>query len=393
MKKHQSIQKIAENSGVSTTTVYRYLNGSQQIAPHTAEKIRQAMEHILPDSGPEEPDKTTIGEVARLAQVSTATISRVLNNSPLVHPNTREKVIRAIKELDYQPNRVARYLRKKETQLLGIMIPDITNLFFASVVKGIEETAHEQGYEVILINTNYCRQRERDCFQALVERRIEGLCFMSNYLDEDKLAWLDERQIPYIIISRSITEREDVPFINIDNVRGGLDATRYLIGLGHTRIAMVAGDFQDKASSMDRITGYKEALQEAGLEFRPQYLKEGDFTLAKGARLTRELLSLPDPPTAIFAVSDMTAIGVIQTAIKAGYEIPQDLSVVGFDNLDIAGYYNPPITTIAQPINSLGQEAARILIKIIEEKTVNPKQILLPHRLLVRKSCGPPRNG
>ncbi|AZR74832.1 hypothetical protein BBF96_05275 [Anoxybacter fermentans] len=325
-------------------------------------------------------------EVAKLAGVSKATVSRVLNKSDLVQPETREKVIWAMEKLNYKPNMIARYLRKQETELIGIILPDMSNPFYSKVLKGIEEVAYKFGYDVVLMNTNYSEEREKNSFKTLLERRAEGVLFMCHRLDNEKMKWLEEFTLPSVIISRTIRNNHKIPFVNIDNVQGGYDATRYLISLGHRKIAMISGPFDDENSSLDRIAGYIKAISEANIPFNDHYLKEGDFTFVTAEKLVKELLTLPDPPTAIFAVSDETAIGAIRGALDLGYKVPEDLSIIGFDNLEIASYYNPTLTTIAQPMTEMGRRATQILINIIEKRLIKELQVILPHKLIVRES-------
>ncbi len=386
MKNKITIEDIAKDANVSTATVSRYMNTPSIVASETAERIRKSVEKLNYDPERKVPKNATIEEVAQLAKVSKATVSRVLNKSNLVGYKTKNKVLHAIDELNYQPNLIARYLRKQETKLLGIVLPDISNPFYSKVLKGIEEIACSLEYDVVLMNTNYSEERELNSIQTLIERRVEGFCFMCHHLDEEKMEFLEKSGMPYVMISRTVYTNSNIPFVNIDNIRGGYDAASYLISQGHRRIAIITGPGDDECSSVDRFTGYRQALQEANIPINPDYLKEGDFTFARAQELAIELLTLDEPPTAIFAVSDETAIGAIRGAISLDYRVPEDLSIFGFDDLEMAQFYNPTISTIAQPMEDMGRKAAQILINIVEKKPVEQIQLILPHEVIVRES-------
>ncbi len=382
-----TIEYIAREAEVSTATVSRYLNSPEKVAFQTAERIKKVIQKYNYQPGKKNRSNVvTVNDVAELAGVSKATVSRVLNNSNLVGEDTRKAVLEAIEELNFLPNMVARQLRKQATKLIGIILPDISNSFYSKVLKGIEEIAYNLEYDVVLMNTNYSEEREAKYLQTLMERRAQGFCFMCHRLDENKIKMLESLPLPYVLISRSVANYPQIPFVNIDNVSGSYDATKHLISLGHKKIAIIAGPPYDECSSLDRIEGYKKALEEANLLFRDDYLKLGDFTFATAEKVARELLELPDRPTAIFAISDETAIGAIKAANGLGYRIPEDISIMGFDNLEIASFYHPTISTIAQPMVEMGKKSAQILINIIEKRKDNEIQLILPHKLVIRES-------
>lgn len=378
---------IAKEAGVSTATVSRYFNEADRVTPDTAQRIKSAVEKLGYSPGQRPVIKTTtIDEVAKLASVSKATVSRVLNNSNQVLDKTRAEVLQAMEKLNYQPNMTARYLRRQETKLIGIVLPDISNPFYSKVLKGIEEVACSLEYDVVLLNTNYSEEREKKCLQTLSERRAGGFCFMCHRLNDEKVKHLEKFGLPYVMISRTISHYPHIPFVNVDNVRGGYDATRHLIDLGHRQIGIIAGPSDDECSSLDRVAGYKLALLEAGIPFRPEYVGEGDFTYGLGEKLAKELMTLPEPPTAIFAVSDEMAIGAIKGLRSIGLSIPEDVSIIGFDNLEMSYYSNPPLSTIAQPMTEMGRKAAEILTALIEHRPLEKVQVVLPHTLMSRES-------
>lgn len=386
MKDVVTIEDIARDAKVSTATVSRYMNTPNKVAVQTKKRIQESIERLGYQPGKKVTKGPTIDEVARRARVSKATVSRVLNKSNLVGWQTKRRVLQEMKKLNFQPNMIARQLRKQETKLLGVVLPDISNKFYAKVLKGIEEVVYCLEYDVVLLNTNYSDQRELRHLQTLCERRADGFCFMCHHLNEEKIIQLKNFGLPYVVISRTLFNHPEIPFVNIDNLRGGYDATQYLISLGHTRIAIIAGPKDDQCSSLERILGYQLALKKADIQFNQEYLKEGDFTYARAEIVVKELLTLDNPPTAIFAISDQTAIGAIKGALSLGYSVPKDLSIMGFDNLDIARFYNPSISTIAQPMVEMGHQAAKILIDIIEKRNPEQIQVILPHSLIIRQS-------
>ena len=388
MKRYTTIADIAAKAEVSTATVSRYLNSPDKVASNTAQKVEKAIQVLgyTPGRQKKKPSKNaTMAQVANKAGVSKATVSRVMNDSNLVQEQTRQKVLEAMKDLNYRPNMIARNLRKQKTKMLGIILPDISNPFYSKVLTGIENVACDAGYEIVLMNTNYNEEREARNFQTLMERRAEGVLFMCHHLDEKKIQWLKKYSLPFVLISRNV-EDDQIPYVNIDNFKGGYDATRHLISLGHKKIGLISGPFSDESSSLDRIAGYMKALDQADIKFKEDYLREGDFTFRTSQRLVKELLSLPEPPTAIFAVSDETAIGAIKGAKELGISVPQDLSIVGFDNLELSYFYNPALTTIAQPMTQMGKRSTEILLNIIENKKVDEFQVILPHKLIERDS-------
>lgn len=387
MKNMITIEDVARDAQVSTATVSRYFNSPDQLAPRTKEKVKQSINKLGYQPGKKRlSNAITIAQVAELADVSKATVSRVLNKSKLVDSQTREIVVKAMEKLNYQPNMIARHLRRQETKLIGIILPDISNSFYSKVLKGIEEIAYSLEYDVVLMNTNYSEAREEKSLKTLLERRAEGFCFMCHRLTDEKIQKLENIGLPYVMVSRTVTGYSHIPFVNIDNQLGGYDATKYLISLGHKKIGIIAGPGDDECSSEGRLLGYYQALSEMNIRVDSNYVKEGNFSFARAEMLARQILNLNNPPTAIFAISDETAIGVIRAAIDLGYRVPNDLSVIGFDNLELAKFYYPSLTTIAQPMVELGRKSVRILTNIIEKKPNDEIQVILPHKLIVRES-------
>jgi LacI family transcriptional regulator len=326
---------------------------------------------------------STIRNVAKKSGVSTTTVSHVLNGTRFVSPDVKKRVLTAIQELDYQPNSLARSLRKKETQSLGLILPDSTNQYFAEIQSGVEKAAYEQGYSVILCNTGGDQNKENLYVNILRYKRMDGILFISAGSETKVLL---EEKIPLILIDRDMPDLE-VDTVMADNFQGGYLATQYLIRLGHKRIGCITGP-EGIISSGRRIAGYRSALEEAGFAFDPQLICAGDFHAASGKIATSRLLNLPKPPTAIFTFNDLMAVGAIQAAVDLKRVIPRDLALVGFDDIELASYIQPPLTTIRQPKQEMGLLAVEMLINRIHDHTLPIKKVTLPVSLIKRESCG-----
>ncbi|NOZ27846.1 MAG: LacI family transcriptional regulator [Chloroflexi bacterium] len=326
----------------------------------------------------------TIKDVAKRAGVSVTTVSHVLNETRYVSPELVARVWEAVEALNYQPNAVARSLRRKRTHTLGMIIPDNSNPFFAEVARGIEDVCFDLGYNVILCNSDQDPQKERRYIDLLTEKRVDGIVFVAAGDRAEHLEAVLTRRVPVVVIDR---ELQDVQCDRVltDNRTGGRQATEHLIQRGRTRIACIAGP-SDVTPSWERVWGYQDALTEAGLPFDEQLIRRGNFQAASGYRAMRELLALSDPPTGVFACNDMMAIGAICAISEAGLRIPEDIAVVGFDDIALASYTNPPLTTVAQPRQEIGRLAAEMLIERISNRSRPPQRHLLETWLVVRQS-------
>ncbi|REJ34746.1 MAG: LacI family transcriptional regulator [Bacillota bacterium] len=326
----------------------------------------------------------TMKDVARLAGVSTATVSRILNDPDAGRPETRRRVVAAVKKLGYEPNVSARNLRIRRTATIIVVLPDINNPFFSFIVRGIEDVAHEQGFSVLLCNTDNDLERELQYTKIIGRRGADGAIFLTARVSSPHILTMAAR-VPVVLACEYIEGA--VSQVSIDNVAAALDATRHLIQLGHKRIAYVNGP-PDVVLSRDRLRGYTLALKQAGLPIEEELIVPGTFYLESGVEAARRLLSLDDPPTAVFCANDEMAIGFIKEAYAMGRQVPDDVAVVGFDDIRFAAFYRPALTTIAQPMYEIGQRAARLLLDQIAGKAQGPESIVLPHRLVVRESCG-----
>lgn len=325
----------------------------------------------------------TMVDVARQSRVSIATVSRVLNDSPhKVNRRTRERVLRAIKVLDYRPNALAKGLLIKKTMTIGVIIPDISNPYYAEIVRGIQDLADPHGYAVMLQNTDRREDRIIKYIYLLREKAVDGVIFSGGILHAEKvLDALKELRERVVVIGR---HRADFPAVMIDNVDGAAQATRHLIECGHRRIGFINGPGKS-TTAKDRFQGYKNALAHHGLRFHPDLVKKGDFTFPSGYRLAGEFLAQRRQPTAIFAANDQMAFGAIKAAREHGLSIPRELAVAGFDNVPLSSFFIPPLTTMEVPMYDLGVAAMQLLVDLMSGKT-SEKLKLFSTRLVVRES-------
>ncbi len=331
----------------------------------------------------------TIRDVARVAQVSMSTVSHVINGTRYVAPKTRERVLQAMAELNYSPNRLARSLRNNRTLTLGVLLPNSANPFFAEVLLGIENVCFERGYNIIMGNASDDPQRELEYLQVLLSRQVDGILLISTGAYNESLALLASHETPVVMVDRTA----DIPTVDeilTANKQGGLLATEYLLGLGHRRIGCITGPSY-LTPSAERVEGYAEALEAAGIAVDAALVVNGDFLHESGYRACQQMLALPDPPTAIFACNDLMAVGAICALHEAGLAVPDDVSVVGYDDIPLASYTVPRLTTIAQPAREIGQLAAERLIARLQHNSTPPAHQRLPVHLVVRDSCKPLR--
>ncbi|MFP4016470.1 MAG: LacI family DNA-binding transcriptional regulator [Halanaerobiales bacterium] len=325
----------------------------------------------------------TIRDVAEKAGVSIATVSRVLNKQVSVSPETRARVEKAISELNYQPNYLGRNLRRAETKIILVILQNISNPFYSKVVEGIEDVGHRYGYNIMICNTDSEAERERSYLDLLVNRLVDGVILMEPEIESDELTRIGNNYP--VVQCCEYKEGADVPHISIDNIAAGYTAVNHLIKLGHKRIGMISG-YNRLLSAMQREKGYKKALKEADIEYEEGLMKYGSYGFTGGFRATKELLQMDNPPTAIFAISDITAIGAIKAIKESDLRIPEDIAVVGFDNTSIASMYDPQLTTISQPRYKLGKVSMEILMDLIKNGNVPSREIYMEHELIIRES-------
>jgi LacI family transcriptional regulator len=333
--------------------------------------------------------RTTIRDVATHAGVSPMTVSRVINESPRVSSETRRRVQAAIAELGYVPNRLARSLIQRRTGALGLIVPDVANPFFTLVVRGAEEVAWRAGYHVILANTEADLERERGYLEDMLAFQVEGL-LIAPVSDRSRphLRLLTRHNVPFVLIDRSIAGFE-TDLVQGDSIDGARQLIEHLIGLGHRRIAMIT-ETSEVSTARDRLRGYRDALERAGIEFEPELVAVSSATEVRGAHdATFALLDLPEPPTAIFAVNNITAVGVAEAARERGLEIPRDLALVCFDDIEHASRLHPFLTVMAQPAETFGTIATQLLLDRLAGRAAGRRRIVvLPADFVVRESSG-----
>lgn len=327
----------------------------------------------------------TIRDVAELAGVHPSTVSRVINNDSRISEKTKNKVLLIIKKLEYTPNAIARGLKIKRTYTLGMLIPDITNPFFAEIARGVEDAANANGFNIILCNTDDKLKKERIYLEILKGKRVDGLILGTAHIKDKSIIELEKKKFPYILLSRNI-EGLDKNCVIVDDVAGGIMVTEYLIKLGHRRIAHITGPPTVRAAN-NRLEGYKFALEKHQIEYHEELVKEGDFRIKGGYQVMKRFLKLAEPPTAIFAANDLLALGAMQAIQREKYHIPEDFCIIGFDDIRLASFVYPPLTTIRQPMLEMGALAVKMLLKIIEEGEFNQRKIVLKSKLIIRESC------
>jgi LacI family transcriptional regulator len=329
----------------------------------------------------------TISDVASRAGVSPATVSRVIQGAKNVNPATRERVQLAIEELGYVPSAVARSLRSKRTRSLALIVSDVTNTFWTTVARGVEDVAQRHGYSVLLCNSDENLAKQDQYLDFVIGQQVDGVIIAPFDADARHLDKLRRRNIPTVIVDRRI-DGWDVDSVSSDSLSGARALVQHLIGLSHRRIAAISGP-AITSTAEDRVAGYCMALVEAGIPLDPRLIKRGEYRNATGKEFTHELLDDGLEPTAIFAANNLIAMGVVDAVEERGLQIPQDLALVCFDDLPNASHLFPFLTVVAQPVYDLGMNAAQLLLsRLASQVPLQPRQVVLPVRLIVRHSCG-----
>ncbi|PLR78472.1 LacI family transcriptional regulator [Bacillus sp. V3-13] len=324
-----------------------------------------------------------IADVAKMANVSTATVSRVISNSEPVKRETREKVLHAIEKLKYQPNVLARQLRRMETKTILVVVPDITNTFFSNVLRGIEAIAGENSYQVLLGDTGNIIDREYGYFDILRQRKADGMILLTARSNQQMLEEIAE-EYP-IVLACEYFEGSKLPTVSIDNVSSARKATEHLISLNHTRIAHISGPL-NVVVGRDRLKGFQQAMIQHSLPVESYLIQEGDFSYESGFNLMMKFLALENPPTAVFAGNDEMAMGAIKAVKSKGLSVPEDISVVGFDDIKFASIFEPALTTISQPTYDIGKRAMKLLLQLINSDELEKQQYMLSDKLVIRDS-------
>lgn len=326
----------------------------------------------------------TIREVAKKAGVSSTTVSHVINHTRFVSEDVSERVRSAMDELGYRPNALARSLRRGETKTLGLIMPDSANPFFAEIAKEIEKTVFSSGYSLILCNTNGDLEREKFYTEVLLAKQVDGVIFVAAGDETESLLQLVNRKLPMVVVDRYFGDLP-VDIVLTNNYLGGYNATRHLIEQGHRRIAVICGP-SNVTPSADRVRGYRSAMQDSGLEVDEELVAAGNFDSESGLKCARQLLDVKTPPTAIFACNDLMAIGAVRAVSENGLRIPEDMALVGFDNIELASYTVPALTTIDQREGLLGKTAGEMLIERIQTPSKEHHRVVIDNQLIIRES-------
>jgi LacI family repressor for deo operon, udp, cdd, tsx, nupC, and nupG len=338
----------------------------------------------------EEERRPTLDDVARLAQVSTATASRALSNPQMVAAKTRKAVLDAAARTGYRTNLLARSLRKQASHSVLVLVPNLDNQFYPEIIRGIEQAAHERDYAVMLGFTAHEASRETSYVDLVRRRRADGILILDASL-RNLIAAGEAFRLPAV----QVIERMpgvDLPFVKIEDHAAALEAVRYLTALGHRRIGHLMGR-RVYSVTPDRLAGYRQALEEAGITFDESLVGEGNFNFERGMDATDRLMRASDPPTALFCANDDSALGAMKRLADLGLRVPDDVSVVGFDDIDAAARTNPPLTTVRQPRLDIGQTAMRMLIDMLEGRPLANREVILPTRLILRESAAAPSGG
>ena len=327
----------------------------------------------------------SIKDVALRAQVSTTTVSHVVNRTRFVSDKVRAEVEAAIRELGYVPSAVARSLKSNTTKTIGMLIPNCSNPYFAEIVRSVEDHCFGAGYTLILCNTDDDPHRQGVYLQVLSEKRIDGMIIISTGEDEALRRSLQGLPIPTVLLDREIDEVH-CDLVETAHLQGGVMATQHLIDLGHRRIACLSGP-ADLNPSAQRIEGWRTALAQSGLTAQAQdLLWHSDFTSQGGFTAMQSILASPQPPTAVFVCNDLMCIGALSAAHEAGVRVPQDMSLIGFDDIELARFASPALTTIAQPKHRIGVAAVDMLLERIQGGRVQARKVLFQPALVVRHS-------
>ncbi|MEW9051903.1 MAG: catabolite control protein A [Neobacillus sp.] len=327
----------------------------------------------------------TIYDVAREANVSMATVSRVVNGNPNVKPVTRKKVLEVIERLGYRPNAVARGLASKKTTTVGVIIPDISNIFFAELARGIEDIATMYKYNIILSNSDQNLDKELHLLNTMLGKQVDGIVFMGGNITQEHVGEFEKSPVP-IVLAGSIEESEKIPSVNIDYEKAVFDSVSGFVANGHKQIAFVVGPLHEPRNVEKKLKGYKRALEEAGIPFNEELVIEGDYTYDSGLEAFDKLLEAVQRPSAILVGSDEMALGVVHGAQDKGFSIPDDFEVITSDNTRLSLMVRPQLTTIVQPLYDLGAVAMRLLTKLMNKEEVEEHIVVLPHRIEHRKS-------
>ncbi len=330
----------------------------------------------------------TIKDIARELGLSVNTVSRALNSKPDVSRQTRARVLETARRLHYVPNTIARSLVTSRSNTLGLVVTDVVNPFYSRIIRGVEETARQRGYTIILLNTNEQDEDERAAIRVLRSKRVDGMIISPVQVSHDHIAALQEDGYPFVLINRYFPDL-DTDYVINDNRLGAYLATGHLVRLGHRHIAHITGP-KHVSSVRERLRGYRQALDEGGIAADQQRIIHTNLSLEGGYQATQQLLDACPLPTALFTYSDLLAVGALKAIREAGLRVPEHIALVGYDDIEFAAFLEIPLTTISQPSYEIGSRGVELLLELIENPDEQRQRhhIVLEPRLIVRKSCG-----
>lgn len=326
----------------------------------------------------------TIYDVAREANVSMATVSRVVNGNPNVKPATRKKVLNTIERLGYRPNAVARGLASKKTTTVGVIIPDISSIFFSELARGIDDIATMYKYNIILSNSDQNKDKELRLINNMFEKQVDGLIYMGDKITEEHVQQLKTSPVP-VALAATIDATETIPSVNIDYKQAAYEATSMLMENGTSHPIYVSGN-DDSEVGNKKYDGFTEAIKDKNKEVNEEYVFEIAYSYQAGVKLVEDILKIKDYPKAIFAATDEIALGLIHGLQDNGLKVPEDVEVFGFDNTRLATMVRPTLTTVVQPMYDIGAVAMRLLTKYMNKETVEEQNVVLPHQIVERNS-------
>ncbi|NLW47103.1 MAG: LacI family transcriptional regulator [Firmicutes bacterium] len=328
---------------------------------------------------------TTIKDIAKKAGVAPSVVSRALNNKYGVKSSTKELILKLAKEMNYYPNTAARSLVTRKTGTIGIMMADISEPYYSQIIKGMEFIANQTGYTLLFSNSYESLEHNRVLNKMINAERVEGLVIVGSNIQEKKFSiTLFEQEIPFVLVERNFSDSR-VNCITVDNIKGAYLATKYLTEKGHRNIAHIAGNLCNQVT-LDRIEGYKKALHEANINYSDELVLSGNYVCEGGYEIMKKILKNQPQCTAVFASSDSMAFGALQAITEAGRSVPDDIAVIGFDNLEFSGLTNPPLTTVNQPRYEMGQKSMELLVDLLRNQTENGVKICLNPELVIRRS-------
>jgi len=337
--------------------------------------------------------KLTMQDIAKLAGVSKATVSRSIHSPHLVRPEKRERIRKIIESHHYVYDAIAGDLSRKRSSVIGLIIPTIKSSIFASSTHGIQEHARQNGFSILIGNSNYDSDSEAALVKLFQQRRVAGLILTGVTTGvKDLLDELGRSGIPCVVTWESV-ENDSISYVGFDNFKAAFTMTEYLIRLKHRRIGLIIGPYHRVERVRLRLEGYRAALESHGIPFDPSLVMERGYTLMEGKEAMGRLLSNPERPTAVFAASDVLAMGALAAARERGVRVPEEVSVAGFDDIDFAAYCVPPLTTIRVPAYEMGQLAVKVLLDLIRGDPGQVRQYCLDTDLIIRSSCDEPKQG